>query len=34
MIVLACDRITKSFGVDIILNQITFSVNEGSRLGL
>jgi ABC-type branched-subunit amino acid transport system ATPase component len=32
MIVLACDRITKSFGVDIILNQITFSVNEGSRL--
>ena len=34
MIVLACDRITKSFGVDIILNQITFSVNEGSRLGV
>lgn len=34
MIVLACDRITKSFGVDIILNQITFSVNEGARLGV
>ena len=34
MIVLACDRITKSFGVDIILNQIAFSVNEGARLGV
>ena len=33
MMVLACDRITKSFGVDIILNQITFSVNEGSAWG-
>lgn len=34
MIVLACNQITKSFGVDIILNQITFSVNAGYCIGV
>lgn len=34
MIVLACDKVTKSFGIDIILNQITFSVNAGERIGV
>ena len=34
MIVLACDKVTKSFGIDIILNQITFSVNAGERVGV
>ena len=34
MIVLACDQVTKSFGVDIILNQITFSVNAGYCIGI
>lgn len=34
MIVLACDKVTKSFGVNLILNQITFTVNDGSRLGV
>ncbi len=34
MIALACDQIVKSFGVDIILNQITFSVNAGCCVGI
>jgi len=34
VIVLACDKVTKSFGIDIILNQITFSVNAGQRVGV
>lgn len=34
MIVLACDQVTKSFGVDIILKQISFNVNGGSRVGI
>lgn len=34
MIALACDQVTKSFGVDIILNQITFSVNAGYCIGV
>ena len=33
MIVLACDKVTKSYGIDIILNQITFSVNARRRCG-
>ena len=34
MIILACDKITKTFGVDIILDQITFNVNSGYRMGV
>ncbi len=34
MIVLACDKVTKSYGIDIILNQITFSVNARHRVGV
>ena len=34
MISIGCERITKSFGVDIILNEITFSVNHGDCMGI
>lgn len=34
MISIGCERITKSFGVDIILNEITFSVNHGDCVGI
>ncbi|MGL4731871.1 MAG: ribosomal protection-like ABC-F family protein [Clostridium sp.] len=34
MIVLGCNKIHKSFGIDVILKDITFSVNEGERIGL
>ncbi|NLJ41451.1 MAG: ABC-F family ATP-binding cassette domain-containing protein [Clostridiales bacterium] len=34
MIILTCDKISKSFGIDIILNQITFSVNDGTCMGI
>lgn len=34
MIVLSCDKITKSFGINTILNEISFSVNEGNRMGI
>jgi ATP-binding cassette subfamily F protein 3 len=34
MILLSCDKISKSFGVDTILDEITFSVSEGARMGI
>lgn len=34
MILLSCDKITKSFGVNTILNEISFSVNEGNKMGV
>ena len=34
MILLSCDKISKSFGVDIVLEDITFSVSEGTRMGI
>ena len=34
MIVLSCNGINKSFGIDAILSNITFSINEGERIGL
>ena len=34
MIVLSCDKLTKSFGINTILDQITFSVSEKSRMGI
>ncbi|MCT4594486.1 MAG: ABC-F family ATP-binding cassette domain-containing protein [Anaeromicrobium sp.] len=34
MIVLSCNNITKSFGVDTILKDISFSINKGEKVGL
>lgn len=34
MILLSCDRISKSFGVDTILDEVTFSVSESARMGI
>lgn len=34
MIVLSCNGITKSFGVDTILENITFSINENDKVGI
>lgn len=33
MIVLSCKDIHKSYGVDVILDKITFSINEGEKVG-
>jgi ATP-binding cassette subfamily F protein 3 len=34
MIVLSCKNIHKSYGIDVILENITFSINEGERIGI
>ena len=34
MIVLGCKNICKSYGIDIILNNITFNLNRGDRVGI
>ncbi len=34
MIAINCDNITLSFGTDVILDGITFSINDGDRLGI
>ena len=34
MIVLSCNNITKYFGIDLIIENITFSINEGEKVGL
>ncbi len=34
MIVLSCNGLHKSFGVDVILNNISFSINKGEKVGL
>lgn len=34
MIVLSCKDIHKSYGIDIILDKITFNINEGEKIGL
>lgn len=34
MIVLSCRNITKSFGINEILKDITFNINEGDKIGL
>lgn len=33
MIVLSCKDIHKSYGIDIILNKVTFSISEGEKIG-
>ena len=34
MIILSCRHLTKSFGIDEILRDITFNINEGDKVGL
>jgi len=34
MIILSCNRINKSFGVDVILENISFAINAGEKIGL
>ena len=34
MIVLSCNNIHKSFGIDVILKNISFNINEGEKVGL
>jgi len=34
MIAISCSNITKSFGIDTILNDISFTVNKGDKIGL
>ena len=34
MIVLSCKNISKSYGIDEILKDVTLSINEGDRVGI
>ncbi len=34
MIALGCENISLSYGIDVILDKVTFSINEGERLGI
>ncbi|MGP1541681.1 ABC-F family ATP-binding cassette domain-containing protein [Peptostreptococcus stomatis] len=34
MIMLSCNNVSKTFGVEIILENISFSVNEGDKIGI
>ena len=34
MIILSCNKIKKSYGIDTILEDISFSINEGEKVGL
>ncbi|KAB3532436.1 ABC-F family ATP-binding cassette domain-containing protein [Alkaliphilus pronyensis] len=34
MIILSCNNISKSYGIDTILENVTFSVNKGDKVGL
>lgn len=34
MIILSCKNIHKSYGEDVILNNVTFNINEGDKVGL
>lgn len=34
MIVLSCKNISKSYGIDTILKDVTFSINEGDKVGI
>lgn len=34
MIILSCNNISKSFGIDLILNKINLSINKGEKVGL
>lgn len=34
MIILSCNQLTKYFGIDLILKEITFSIQKGEKVGL
>lgn len=34
MIILSCKDLNKSYGIDVVLENITFSINEGDKIGL
>lgn len=34
MIMLSCNKVSKTFGVETILENISFSVNEGDKIGI
>lgn len=34
MIVIGCKDIVKSYGIDIVLDKVTFNINEGDKIGL
>ena len=34
MIMLSCNNVSKSFGVETILEDISLSVNEGDKIGI
>ncbi|HHU48433.1 MAG: ribosomal protection-like ABC-F family protein [Caldicoprobacterales bacterium] len=34
MILLSCEKISKSFGINVILNQVSFTVKAGNRVGV
>lgn len=34
MIILSCKNVCKSYGIDVILKDITFNINEGDKVGL
>lgn len=34
MIILSCKDIHKSYGIDVILDKVTFNINEGEKVGL
>jgi len=34
MIILSCNQLTKYFGIDLILRNISFSINKGEKVGL
>jgi len=34
MIVLSCDNVKIAFGTDVIIDRVSFSINEGDRLGI
>ena len=34
MIAIGCENISLAYGIDVILDKVTFSVNEGDRVGV
>ena len=34
MIILSATELTKAYGIDVILDKVSFHVNEGDRVGI
>lgn len=34
MVLLSCEKISKSFGANNVLSEVSFSINEGARIGI